>query len=314
MVGGQAVIEGVMMRSPENISIAVRRPDGKIQVKIQPFNSITKRMRLLGWPIIRGAVVLFEALILGIKALSYSSEVAIAAETNGQKDSSNSFWQNFYLIITLVFALGIGIALFFYLPLVLTDLTGVKSGIWFNLIDGALRMVIFLGYLLLISRFKDIRRVFEYHGAEHKCVFAFENARNLGIENVRAFSTLHPRCGTSFLLIVMVVSIFVFIFLGRPDDVSARFLRLSLIPLIGGISYEFIRLSEKGCRHPLLRFFILPGLWLQKITTSEPDDQQIEVALVALRTSLNMDTADCPSPIVIDIPTPIAQAKESYVV
>lgn len=299
-----------MMRSPENVSVAVRRPDGAIQVKKQPYNSITKKNRLLGWPIIRGAVALFESLILGVKALSYSSEIAMAAETNGKNERPNSFGQSFYLATTLVFALGVGMALFFYLPLILTDLTGVQSSVMFNLIDGAIRMLIFLGYLLLISRFKDIRRVFEYHGAEHKCVFAFENTRDLTIENVRSFSTLHPRCGTSFLLIVMVVSIFIFIFTGRPDDVSARFIRLSLIPIIGGISYEFIRLSEKGYHHPLLRFFILPGLWLQKITTSEPDDQQIEVGLVALRTSLNMDTSGCASRVIVEGITPVAENLE----
>ncbi len=291
MVGGQAVMEGVLMRSPDSYAVAVRRPNGDIVVKKEPFQTVTKRFKFLGLPILRGGVILVEALILGVKALSFSGDVAMEEENkkNGKDVSQKSIWEKLWMTLTVVFSFALGLALFFYVPLLLTDLFHFESGFIFNLVDGAFRLIFFLAYIYLISLWKEIRRVFEYHGAEHKSVYTFENKKELVVEQARPFTTLHPRCGTSFLLIVMLVSILVFMLLGKPDTVAERLVRLAFVPLIGGISYEFIRLSEKASKNPISRLFVLPGLWLQKITTKEPDDTQLEVALVALRCALDLD-------------------------
>jgi uncharacterized protein YqhQ len=285
-VGGQAVIEGVMMRSPDAVAVAVRKPDGKIVVKRTPFLSWTKRIRFLGWPFLRGGVILIESMVLGVKALNFSSLIAAAGEEK-KTESPSGKKDQWILGGTAVFAFGLGLLLFFYLPLLLTEWTGVKSGILFNLIDGGIRLIIFLSYLFLIRLWKDIRRIFEYHGAEHKSIFAFEDGKPLEIAEVKRFSTHHPRCGTSFLLVVMLVSLVVFMFLGRPDSASERIIRFLFIPVIGGLSYEIIRLSTTRYGRWLAQTLVAPGVWLQNLTTGEPDDGQIEVALVALKSALN---------------------------
>ena len=291
MVGGQAVMEGVLMRSPDSYAVAVRRPNGDIVVKKQAWQTITKKIKLLGLPILRGGVILIEALILGVKALTFSGDVAMEEENkkNGKDSSEKSIWEKLWMVLTVIFSFAVGLALFFYVPLLLTDLFNFESSFAYNLVDGALRLLFFLTYIYLISLWKEIRRVFEYHGAEHKSVFAFEDKKKLTVDETRPYTTLHPRCGTSFLLIVMLTSILVFMFLGKPDTIGERLLRLAFVPIIGGISYEFIRLSEKASKNPITRLFILPGLWLQKITTKEPDDSQLEVALVALRCALDLE-------------------------
>lgn len=289
-VGGQAVLEGVMMRSPEKISVAVRKPSGTIVVKIRDFVSLTKKIKFLGWPIIRGGVILIESMILGIQALNFSGEIAIEEEKNKtesvKKKSENGLLQKLYLGLMVVFSLAVGMGLFFYVPLLLTQLTGVESGLAFNVIDGIFRLVIFLLYIFLISRWKEIRRVFEYHGAEHKSIFAFEKENLVTVEAAQKYTTLHPRCGTSFLMVVLLVSILVFIFLGKPTTVGERLIRLAFVPLIGGISYEFIKFSDKITHPALVNLLYFPGLWLQKITTQEPDESQLEVAIVALKAAL----------------------------
>jgi len=298
-VGGQAVIEGVMMRSPHAISVAVRKLSGDIVVKKDPFISWTKRHKILNLPIFRGAVALIESIVLGIRALSFSGDIAMEDENNKDKPKDEqkeeqkevipkkmSGWR---LGLLVLFSFGIGLLLFFYLPLILTDLIGVKSGFWFNVVDGGFRLLVFLLYLLLITLIKDIRRIFQYHGAEHKSIFAFEKKIELTVPNAQTFKTFHPRCGTSFLLIVMIVSVFVFLFLGRPDTISDRLIRLLFVPIIGGVSYEFIRLSGKYADNKLASWLISPGLWLQRITTKEPDDSQVEVAIAALESSLTHD-------------------------
>jgi len=284
-------MEGVLMRSPDCYAVAVRRPNGDIVVKKETWQTITKKFKLLGLPILRGSVILIEALILGVKALTFSGDIAMEAEkqANGKKSGDKSVWENIWMVLTLLFSFGAGLALFFYVPLLITDLFHFESGFVFNLVDGLLRLLFFLTYIYLISLWKEIRRVFEYHGAEHKSVFAFEEKKELTVPETRPYTTLHPRCGTSFLLIVMLTSILVFMFLGKPDNIADRLVRLAFVPVIGGISYEFIRLSEKASKNPIARFFILPGLWLQKITTKEPDDSQLEVALVALRCALDLE-------------------------
>ncbi len=292
-VGGQAVIEGVMMRSPHAISVAVRKRSGEIVLKKTPFVSWTKRWRLLNLPIFRGAVVLIESIVLGISALSFSGDVALEEE-NQKKQTGEDIKQGqpkkmsgIYMGIMVVISFAIGLLLFFYLPLLLTDLIGVKSGFWFNMVDGTIRLLIFLIYLFAITLLKDIRRLFEYHGAEHKSIFTYENHLDLTVNNTSSFKTFHPRCGTSFLLIVMIVSILVFVFLGRPETIADRLIRFLFIPVIGGISYELIRLSGKYSGNPLATCLIAPGLWLQRITTKEPDAAQLEVALVALKSALS---------------------------
>lgn len=296
-VGGQAVMEGVMMRGPERVAVAVRKPDGTIVLQDRPFSSIIKKVKILGWPILRGAVVLIESLVLGMQALSFSGDVAVEEENGPQK--KKSFGDQVWMVLAFVFAFALGLGLFFYLPLILTDWIGVKSGIGFNLVDGVIRIIFFLAYIFLISLWKDIRRVFEYHGAEHKSIFAFEEKKVLTVESAKPYTTLHPRCGTSFLFIVMITSIVIFSFLGRPDNVAERLIRLAFIPFIGGVSYELIKLSDRGSKNKIFKFFIYPGLWLQKITTNEPDEKQLEVAMVALKGALGQDPYVGPSKVEI---------------
>jgi uncharacterized protein YqhQ len=290
-VGGQAVIEGVMMRSPERIAVAVRRAGGRIALRRYEFVSLGKKFRIFSWPVLRGAVMLVESMWWGVKALNFSGDVAMMdeAKTDTVKPDKRSAWS---AAATILFALGIGLVVFFYLPLLLTEWIGVKGSFAFNLVDGGIRLVFFLIYLGLISLWKEVRRVFEYHGAEHKAVFAFEAGAELTTERVKPFSTHHPRCGTSFLLIVMVVSILVFACLGRPTTIGERLIRFLFVPVIAGLSYEIIRLSESGRNTVFGRLISAPGLWLQKITTQEPDDSQIEVAITALNAALGRPVGD----------------------
>jgi len=293
-MGGQAVIEGVMMRSDRYISIAVRKTDKTIALKREENQPWGKRHKLLRLPLIRGGVILIESLVHGIRALSWSAEIAIAELDGNLPNSkqSNSWKSTAGTVITLIIGLALGLFLFFWVPLVLTNFTGVKTGLAFNLIDGILRLIIFGLYLGFISLWKDIRRIFQYHGAEHKSIFSLENDCPLTVDGARSFSTLHPRCGTSFLLIVMLVSIFVFMLLGKPETYTDRFIRLLFVPVIGGISYEFIRFSSKYRNSKIARICILPGIWLQKITTKEPDNDQLEVGLIALRSALGEPLTD----------------------
>jgi uncharacterized protein YqhQ len=294
-VGGQAVIEGVMMRSPEFVSVAVRKPGGKIALKQNRYVSWTKRWKFFGWPLVRGGVILIESLVLGIKALNFSADVAMSELENdkgkqkSKKQHTSGFRSNLSIVVTMVIAFGLGILIFFYIPLLLTELTGIESGILFNIIDGLIRLLFFLVYLVLISQWKEIRRVFEYHGAEHKSIFAYEAGRPLTLDGIKSFSTHHPRCGTSFLLVVMLVALIVFIFLGKPQDWGDRFIRFLFIPVIGGISYEIIRFSGTKYGSKIAQILVAPGLWLQRITTKEPDDSQLGVAIVALKSALNQE-------------------------
>lgn len=289
-VGGQAVLEGVMMRSPDYVSVAVRKRSGKIILKRDKYVSWTKRHKFLGIPFVRGGVILIESLVLGIKALNFSGDVAMAEEEKKElSERRNDFKAKLLMGATVVFALGVGIAFFFYVPLLVTGWMHIESGVLFNVVDGALRLAFFLIYLALISLWKEIRRVFEYHGAEHKSIFAFEDGRPLTVKEVQSYTTHHPRCGTSFLLVVMLVALLVFIILGKPDTVGARLIRFCFIPVIGGLSYEIIRLSGTKRGKKLAKILVAPGLWLQRITTKEPDESQLEVALVALRSALGQE-------------------------
>jgi uncharacterized protein YqhQ len=288
-IGGQAVIEGVMMRAPRSVAIAVRRPSGEIVVRKEEAVPLSERYPVVKLPIVRGAVALFASLIIGIKALNFSANEAMVEEEGEEKEELSS-WA---MAGTMAVAFGFGILLFFILPLYLTKLLVPligSSNIVFNLVDGVIRVAVFLIYIWGISRMKDIQRVFQYHGAEHKSIFAFEAGEELSVDNVRKYSCLHPRCGTSFLLIVMLVSIGIFSMIPKlwPFYLKAGS-RVLLLPLIAGVSYELLKWSAKNDHSRLVRMVIAPGLALQRLTTREPDDSQIEVAIRSMEEALAMN-------------------------
>jgi uncharacterized protein YqhQ len=291
LVGGQAVIEGVLMRLPSSYAVAVRDAKGNIRVKKERTPE-TAKGKFGNLPFIRGSVILFKSLMLGISALNWSAEVSMEEdEAPAPKEAGSPAVKkasSLALAATVAFSLLAGVALFFYVPLLLTQWLArtaafAQTSIGFNLIDGAIRVVFFLVYLAAISAMKDIRRVFGYHGAEHKVVHASEAREELTVDNARAKSRLHPRCGTSFLLFVMVVSILVFSIVPNAWPFWTKALsRIVLLPLIAGISYELIRLTGKFPRFWPFRPLIWPGLGLQLLTTRQPDDSMLEVSLRAL--------------------------------
>lgn len=298
-IGGQAVLEGVMMRAPRAMAIAVRRPNGEIVIKREQMPPLSERYPIVKLPILRGAIALFTSLVTGIKALNFSANEAIVEEVDEESgESKKEELTTWALAGTMTVAFGFGIALFFFFPLYLTKLLIPIIGdnnIIFNLVDGVIRVIIFLLYIWGIARMNDIQRVFQYHGAEHKTIFAFEDGVELTLENVKRFSRLHPRCGTSFLLIVMLVSIGVFSLIPKAWPFAYKALsRVVLLPLIAGISYEFLKWSAKHDQHPLVKLVITPGLALQRLTTREPDDDQLEVAIRSVQEALeeNGDYSD----------------------
>jgi uncharacterized protein YqhQ len=287
-VGGQAVIEGVMMRSPRSMAVAVRKPSGEIVVQRKGLTFLSEKSILARVPLVRGVLTLISALVLGIEALNFSANQALA-----ENEKPSSWWT---MTFTFAVALVFGVCLFFLVPLYLTK--GLRfaipllnsSGLVFNGVDGVIRLMIFLLYMWLISFSKEIRRVFEYHGAEHKSIFAFEAGESLIIDHVKRYSRLHPRCGTSFLLIVMVVSIFVFAVIPHALSFGYKVAsRIVLIPLIAGISYELIRFADRKRGIKGVRCLIAPGLWLQRLTAHEPSEDQIEVAIRALEEVLILE-------------------------
>ncbi len=273
-VGGQAVIEGVMMRGPGVTATAVREPSGTIVVQKEPTKSIADTYPILKKPFLRGCVALYESLVIGMKALSFSAKAA----GDEEEEMSNS-----EIAITMVISTIFAIAVFLALPtFIVKFIPGVQDNhVVLNLIEGVIRLVLFLLYIWGIGLTKDIQRVFQYHGAEHKTIHTYELDLPLTVENVRKQSRLHPRCGTNFLLIVMVVSIFVFAFLGWPNLLERIVSRVLLMPVVAGIAYEVIRLAGRS-EHSLVQALIKPGLALQYMTTREPEDDQIEVAIRAL--------------------------------
>ena len=334
-VGGQAILEGVMMRSPHSLAIAVRRPGGEIVVKEDAWQSIWERARFLRKPFLRGAVVLFESLYNGMQALSFSADQAArfapeeagtaghagqprptpgdpaakATATTGAAATIEppplSGWA---IAGTMALAMAFGFGLFAALPHFLTWLAGVATGnaslasgkdLGFQLVDGLLKVIFLVGYMAAISRLPDIARVFQYHGAEHKSIWCYEDGRALTVENARSYTTLHPRCGTSFLLITVVTSILLFsVVFPQLPDVSDRkwlnqlayvFIKVPLMFPVAGLAYEATRLSARFPRNPIVRLFTWPGLMLQHITTKEPDDSQLEIALVALQMTLRRE-------------------------
>ena len=302
-VGGQAVLEGVMMRAPGSVATAVRRANGDIVVKQESYRSVVEKYKILKLPVLRGAVGLVDMMYLGIKTLNYSAEIAMLdleteeSRKNGKpKKKGQSSWA---LAGTLVLALALGIGIFFVLPIVVT--TNVfqfeQNALAFNLTAGVIRIAILLGYLSVIALSKEIQRLFQFHGAEHKTVFAFELSDRLDPQIVLGRSRFHPRCGTSFLLIVMFVAILAFSLLdavmirlvGNLTMVTRLLTHLPFIPVVGGISYEVIKFSAQHTTTWWGKLLIAPGLWLQRITTREPDQSQTEVAIVALKCALGLD-------------------------
>ena len=264
------------MRGKTHVAVAVRQPDGEISVDVRPVNSISDRYPILKKPFLRGVVSLVESLVMGMKALAYSAQVS--GDEDEKLDSKE-------MALTIAVSAGLAILLFIVIPTwSMRFLTGVtQDHMALNLAEGVLRMAIFLAYIAAISSMNDIQRVFQYHGAEHKTIYTYEAGLPLKVENVRPFSTLHPRCGTNFLMIVMLISMFIFTFLGWPSLLERIASRIILMPVIAGVSYELIRYAGAHTDNPLVRIAITPGLLLQKLTTRQPDDSQIEVAIASLK-------------------------------
>lgn len=280
--GGQAVMEGVMMRGQKTAVTAVRRPNGELAIFSKPLSPIfTGRVRRT--PFIRGIIVILEAMVLGIGSLMYSANVALEEEDT--KLSGGATW--LILLVSLVF----GIGLFFLLPLFITNLIApyISSSLVFHLIEGLIRLVIFLGYLWLVSFMPDIRRVFAYHGAEHKTINAYENRVPLEVAEINRYSTAHARCGTAFLLAVLVIAILVFALIGQQAVWLMVLSRILLLPVIASLGYEVTQFGSRHMNNALVRAMMAPGLWLQGLTTRQPDERQIEVAIAALKEALAID-------------------------
>jgi uncharacterized protein YqhQ len=302
LVGGQAVFEGVMMRAPKTYSVAVRRSDGSMAVKREFLKGLADKNKLWRYPVLRGMSTLGQALVLGIRALKFSTDEAMADAHKEKKTSKKeatgdkSELKSWAVGLNVLFAVTFFILLFKLLPLVLTN--GIKAywpslnnPLFFSLVDGTLRLAIFLLYVYLISLLKDIRRIFEYHGAEHKVVFNYESREELSIQNARKYSTLHPRCGTSFLIVVMLVSMIVYAVIPFSSLWLKLLSRVVLIPAIAGVSYEIIRHAARN-ENWVLRWITTPGLWLQQLTTREPSDDQLEIAIRALTEALTLEKTE----------------------
>ncbi len=273
VIGGQAVIEGVMMRGPGKIATAVRLRNGSIRIKSDNFSSLSDKHVFCRLPLVRGVVSLGEMLVIGMQTLTWSANAQLS---KGQKMSRGE------LVGTLAFSFTAAVGIFVLIPYLLSLLFAEANTLAFNLVDGALRLVIFLAYIIVIGMMADIRRVFQYHGAEHKAVSCYESGKKLTVRNCQGFTTLHPRCGTSLIVFIVALSIVLFSFLRFDAWYMNFFGRIALIPVLGGIGYEFIRLSGKYGNKGWFRFAITPGLWTQKLTTREPRDDQVEVAIAAL--------------------------------
>ncbi len=307
-IGGQAVIEGVMMRGPKESAIAVRKPDGEIIVEKKPVYSFVQKYKINKIPLIRGVFSFFESLISGTKALMFSAEFYDIEDEEDKKkkeamtdeelkayNKKNEKMLTGAIFASVAIALAFGVGVFMLLPTflvgLLRDFMHLNNNFLSTLLEGIVRIVIFVLYILAVSQMKDIRRVFEYHGAEHKSIFCYEAGEELTVENVKKQKRLHPRCGTSFLILVMIISIIMFSFISWDNPIMRVVIRLALLPAVAGISYELIKFAG---RHSgvIVDIISAPGMWLQKITTKEPDDAQIEVAIEALKSVLTGDKND----------------------
>ena len=288
-VGGQAVLEGVMMRGPSNWSVAVRKPDGEIAHVNQPIASPMARHFIWRLPVIRGVIALGESLAIGFRALAISANYAAQQEEGRDGEQVATELTRGQLIFALAIAIGFAVLLFKVSPALITDWIGIKRTGWFVIVEGLIRVTIFVIYLFAISLFPDLRRVFQYHAAEHKAINAYEAGEELEPEKVQRHSLIHPRCGTAFLLWVMVIAIFVFAFFGRPAWYWLIATRILLLPVIAGLAYELIRFAGKHQRNRILMALLAPGLWLQRLTTRQPSLDQIEVSIRALKEVLALE-------------------------
>ncbi|HAY60846.1 MAG TPA: DUF1385 domain-containing protein [Acidaminococcaceae bacterium] len=328
-IGGQALIEGILMRGPEKEAIVVRDQEGKLVEKVEPLKFVRDRYPILGVPLIRGTVNFLDSMVHGVKALMYSAD--FYPDEEAAQPSKFEQWLEKHLsskklesaIVTLAVVLGVGLSIFLFMVLP-TFLTGgllhffPDFPLWGrNLLEGLLRIAIFLLYLIFCSKQKDIYRVFQYHGAEHKTIFAYEAGLPLTVENVRKFPRLHPRCGTNFLMIVMCISIFVFAFLGWPNLLERILSRILLMPVVAGVSYEIIRFAGRHNDNPWIHKLILPGLLLQKLTTREPADEMIEVAIASVKAVVPVDgkavvSLQVPDSIALKAPVQAAEAAAEH--
>jgi uncharacterized protein YqhQ len=296
-IGGQAVLEGVMMRGPSNWSVAVRKPDGDIAQVHQSIRSPMARHRIFRVPVIRGVVALGESLAIGFRALAISANYAaqeVGPDGKSEGGEVKTELSKAQLFFAFAIAIGFAISLFKVGPALITNQLPIDSGGWFVIVEGLIRVTIFIVYLSVISLLPDLRRVFQYHAAEHKAINAYEAGEELEPERVQRFSLIHPRCGTAFLLWVMVIAIFVFAFFGRPAWYWLIVSRIALLPLIAGIAYELIRFAGKHTGNRILMTLLAPGLWLQRLTTRQPTLDQIEVSIRALRDVLELEKRDDP--------------------
>jgi uncharacterized protein YqhQ len=320
-VGGQAVIEGVMMRSPNFVTVAVRKTEGNIKVKEENFRSFCTRVKLFGIPLVRGVVNLFEMMIVGMRILNYSANEMLEdvdqnekAEANGgtthtkqkeatpvaEADKKPSGFEKAAtaasFALSVAFALGMSLFLFKFMPLWITDYLSKQftvindNYLIFNLLDGVIKTIFFIVYIALIGSMPSMHRVFQYHGAEHKSIYTYESGLDLTVENAKKMTRFHPRCGTSFILVVFMISIFVYTFVPRQPDFMMNFLvRVMFLPIVAGVSYEILKWSAKQRRTFFVKMLTAPGLWFQRLTTQEPDDKQLEVALFALKKALELE-------------------------
>jgi uncharacterized protein YqhQ len=293
LVGGQAVLEGVMMRSPHAWAIACRKPSGEVSTHSEPLERLSEKHKWMGWPVVRGVITLGHAMTLGFRALRFSANVALDELEPAKENDKKLEVSGWIAAVNIIFSVAFFIFMYKYLPLVaateLKRVDPVFSGqIMFNLVDGIIRLALFILFIWAVSLWKDIRRVYQYHGAEHKTVFAFENGDPLETAAVQKYSTYHPRCGTSFLMTVMIISIAIYMAI-PVTTFWARFgIRIALLPVITGLSYEIIRFAAKH-RGSLFALMTAPGLWLQRITTQPPSDEQAECAIVALDHAMSLE-------------------------
>jgi uncharacterized protein YqhQ len=290
-IGGQAVLEGVMMRGPSNWAVAVRKPNGAIAEVSKTIESVMARHRIFRLPVVRGVVALGESLTIGFRALAISANYAAEEEREGGpgSDVAEKELSRGAIVFAFLIAIGFAVSLFKVGPALLTDLLPIKSGTLFVLVEGAIRVTVFVVYLSLISLLPDLRRVFQYHAAEHKAINAYEAGEELTPERVQRFSLIHPRCGTAFLLWVMVIAVFVYAFFGRPAWYWLIVTRITLLPVIAGVAYELIRFAGKHTENRIVLTVLAPGLWLQRLTTREPTLEQIEVSIRALKEVLRVE-------------------------
>jgi uncharacterized protein YqhQ len=295
LVGGQAVMEGVMMRAPHSYCVAVRKADGQIVTDQSPLPRVSEKYPIFKLPVLRGLGTLGQAMMLGFRALRFSANAAMTEAAGAEAGAPAKEVPSWVMGLNLAFSLLFFIFMYKFIPLLLATELGkifpaVDSRLAINVMDGLIRITIFLAFLYLISRMKDIRRVFEYHGAEHKVVFNFESGKPVTVENAQKFVTFHPRCGTSFLLVVMVIAMLVYTLLPF-DGFVAKFLgRIALLPVIAGVSYELIRFAAKR-RGGLMSALSAPGLWLQRVTTKPPSDEQTAIAIHALEGAMELEKA-----------------------